>query len=266
MKPDHLRTQSALVRMIYDPAFAAAVKAAPRAVLSHLPPALADELGAVDLRALRRDGARRERTLGQLCEELPASTMLALAEHTEILLGFYASAQFHEAIEEGHALVFALGAFLQDQLAEGVLRSPALAAVLAIELACARARRDGEDAPRALTEGRLRRARGTEPIEAPLGALALLHAALQHRASKAAPFIPPTLSTERETLCAVAIAGEVSIVQIERPLYAVLFSAASPRTRAAIVEEAALRLGNDHAAAEAAVTSLIADELLVSEP
>jgi hypothetical protein len=265
MKPDHLRTQSALVRMIYDPNFAAAVKAAPRAVLSHLPPALADELGAIDLRALRRDGARRERTLGQLCDELPASTMLALVEERDILLGFYASAQFHEAIEEGQALVFALAAFLQSRLAEDVLHSPALAAVLAIELACARARRDGEDAPRALAEGRLRRARGVEPISVPSGTLAILHAAMQH-ARTTEPFVSSPLGPEHETLCAVAIAGEVSVVQIERPLYAVLLSAASPRARAAIVEEAALRLAGDRVAAEAAVTSLIADELLVSEP
>ncbi len=264
MKPTHLRTQSALVRMIYDPAFAAAVKANPRSVLSHLPPALADELGAIDLRALRRDGARRERTLGHLCEELPASTRLVLVEQADVLSGFYASAQFHEAIEEGHALVFALGAFLQSRLAEGALRSPALAAVLAIELACARARRAGEDAPRATTEGRLRRARGVEPVSVPSGALALLHAATQH-ARTHEPFVPSPLGPEHETLCAVAIAGEVSVVHIERPLYAVLLSAASPRAQAAIVEEAALRLAGDRAAAEAAVTSLIADELLVSE-
>jgi hypothetical protein len=258
MKPAHLRTQSALVRMIYDPAFAAAVKAAPRSVLPHLPPALADELGAFDLRALRRDRDRRERTLSQLCDELPASTMLA---HTD-LLRFYASAQFHEAIEEGHALVFALAAFLESQLAEGALQPPTLAAVLAavlaIELASARARRDtGAATPR--HAGKLRRAAGVEPVEVPAGALSVLQAAREQR-----PL--PSLAAGRETLCAIALAGDVSVVQIERPLYAVLISAVSPRTRVAIVAEAALRLDGDHAAAEAAVESLLEDELLVTEP
>ena len=54
MKP-HLLAQATLVRMLYDPAFARSVRAQPRDVLPDLPTALADELGAIDPRALRRD-------------------------------------------------------------------------------------------------------------------------------------------------------------------------------------------------------------------
>jgi hypothetical protein len=55
----------------------------------------------------------------------------------------------------------------------------------------------------------------------------------------------------------------VSIVEIERPLHAILFSADRPRTREALIAEAALRLGGDRSAAEAALTTLLEDELLV---
>lgn len=277
MKPAHLRAQAALVRMIYDPGFAAAVKAAPRAVLAGLPAALADELGAVDPRALRRDVDWRERTLGLLCEELPAATTLALAERREValLLGFYASAAFHEAVEEDRPWVLALGAYLEERLAEGVLTWPATAAVLALELASARARRAGaEPALHTGSRERLRCARGVEPVEVPAGALAALQAAARHRfrlallpawalAIDPPPLPPPQVGPAREHLCAIAVRGEVSLVQLERPLHAVLVSASVPRSRAAIADEAALRIG-DRAAVEAALEELVAGELLVA--
>ncbi len=279
-RPAHLLAQAALVRMIYDPAFARAVKRAPRTVLAHLPHALADELGAVDARALRRDRHRRERTLGQLCTELPASTTLALAEsgRMSLLLGFYESALFHEAIEAGTAWVLALASYLEERLADGTLRSPHLAAVLALEIASARARREGEDPPRAPgpqhEQALLRRARGVVPVEVPDGALATLRAVEAHRfrlgllpawAQAADPpaLDPlPTLGPARVAVVAVALSGEVSLVEIERPLHAVLVSLPAARTRRAVLEEATLRLAGDARAAAAALSSLVEDELI----
>lgn len=253
MKPAHLRAQAALVRMLYDPTFSEAVRAAPRVVLGSLPHALADQLGALNPRALRRDAARRQRTVDLLREELPASCALAALESAE-LLDFYASAFFHQAVEEGQPFVLALGAWLESQVADGALRSPVLITALAIELTAARARRGGE---RRRGDGtRLCRAAGVEPAEVAEGGLAAWHAA------RAGEPLPP-LGQGREPVCAIVIDGEVSVVAIERPLYAVLVSAAAPRTRTAIVEEAALRLG-DRAAAERALESLVEDDLIVT--
>lgn len=269
MKP-HLLAQATLVRMLYDPAFARSVRAQPRDVLHDLPTALADELGAIDPRALRRDVHRRERTLGELCKELPCSTTLAVMEARtmSVLLEFYGSEHFHSAIMEAHALVLALGAYLEGKLACRTLRSPHLAAVLAVELGSARARRDvARTAP-----GKLARAAGVEPLEVPSGTLATLHAVEQHRfrlallpawsvAGHPPPLALPVLGA-LQPVCAVSIEGDVSLVEVEPALHAILVSLPQPRTRRAVLEEAALRLGGDLPAAEAALDELIADELV----
>ena len=270
----HLRAQHALVRMIYDPAFAAAVRAAPRAALPSLPAELADALAAVDPRALRRDADRRERTLGVLCAELPASTTLALAELGRMgpLLDFYGGAAFHEAIDGGGPLVLALGAHLQLLLAEGALRGPHTAAVLALELAGARARRPGVVA--AARPDALRRAAGVEPVEVPRGALAALAAAERHRfrlsllpwayaADAPAPSLPP-LGTDRQVVCALALAGRVTMVELDPVAGALLLSLppGAARTRGALLEEATRRGGGDRARLEAALAELIDGELI----
>ncbi|MEO6950778.1 MAG: hypothetical protein ABI321_03115 [Polyangia bacterium] len=271
MKP-HLLTQAALVRMLYDPSFAQSVRAQPRAVLPELPVALADELGRIDPRALRRDVHRRERTLGELCKELPCATTLAVmeAKSVRVLLDFYASEHFHAAITDGHALVLALGAYLEGVLAEGTLRSPHVAAVLAVELGSARARRDVARA----APGKLAREAGVEPLDVPSGTLATLRVVEQHRfrlallpawsvASDPPALLLPPLGA-LQPVCAVSIDGDVSLVEIERPLHAVLVSLPQPRTRNAVLDEATLRLGGDRAAAEAALDELLADELVAA--
>ena len=109
----------------------------------------------------------------------------------------------------------------------------------------------------------------------PSGALGILTAVEAHRfrlgllpgwayvADPPPPELPP-LGPGRTSLCAVCIEGAVSVVEIEPPLYAVLSSVSGARTREAIVDEAALRLGGDRGAAEAALASLVEDELLVA--
>jgi hypothetical protein len=270
---DHLRAQAALVRMLYDPAFAAAVIAEPERALPTLPEALRRSLAGIDPRALRRDVHRRERTLGQLCEELPCSTTLVLAEQGKMgrLLAFFDGVHFHQAVEERQAMVLALGAYLEELFADGSLRWPETAAVLTLELASARARR-GRDVA---APGRLRRATGVEPVEVPTGALAALQAVERHRfrlgllPGWGQALDPPTpqrtpLGPGRATLAAIALDGAVSLVEIERSLHAVLTSLPEPRTRAAVLEEATRRLGGDASSAETALASLIDDELVLS--
>jgi hypothetical protein len=270
----HLRVQAALVRMIYDPVFAAVVRDQPDEVLVELPVEMRRALAQIDPRALRRDTFRRERTLGQLCEELPGTTTLVLAEAGQMvrLLAFFGSAEFHEAIETGAPLVLALFAYVERLLAERTLRSPHTAAVLALELACARARRPpSHPAP----ADRLRRAPGVEPAEVPVGALATLQATERHRfrlgllpwgQAQDPPALErlPSLGPARATVAAIAIDDQVSLVEIERALHAVLISLPAPRSRDAVIAEAALRLDGDRAAAQAALDELCADELVLT--
>lgn len=281
MKPAHLAAQAAVVRMLYDPSFAEAVRRAPRETLPELPPALADELGDIDGRALRRDRDRAERTLGQLSAELPASTSLAVAESGRMatLLAFFRSGALHDALREGTSLVLALASYLQTCLTEGALKSPHLAAVLAVELASARARRSGDDPPSGeraapTPETRYRRARGVEPVQVPAGTLATLQAIEQHRfrlglvpawalATDPPPLHPLPSLGPPTWLAAIAIAGQVSLVEIESDLAAVLVSLSSDqlRTRRAILADAALRAPG--AAVEVALDTLVADELVL---
>ncbi len=281
-KPAHLIAQSVLVRMLYDPRFAEAVKQAPREVLPELPPSLADELARIDPRALRRDRHRAERTLGQLSVELPASTTLAVAEGGTMatLLDFFHSATLHEALRDDASLVLALAAYLQLALAEGRLRSPHLAAVLSVEIASARARRSGDEpaaARGAIDEDTpYRRARGVEVVEVQDGTLATLQVVEQHRfrlgllpawaqANDPPVLALPALGSGRTWIAAISARAHVSLVEIEPALAAVLSSLhTGPRTRSAIVSEAAQRLNGDRSAIEAAFESLVADELLVT--
>jgi hypothetical protein len=256
VKADHLRAQAALVRMIYDPVFASVVRAQPDNVLSDLPAELRARLAAIDPRALRRDGKRRERTLAHLVDELPCTAALVRRESgPDRLLSFFGSGELHQAIEHDLPLVLALAAYVERMLAEGQLRSPHVACVLALELACARARRqrDRGDA----VAGRVRRAGGVEPIEVPAGALETL------QALRGAGELP-ALGPGRETLCAIELDGEVSIVELERTLWAVLISLPQPRTREAVLSEAALRLDGDRQTVTAALDSLLADELVLT--
>jgi hypothetical protein len=247
-KPEYRRAQAALVRMIYDPAFADAVRSGEHVL--ELSPSLRDALAAIDPRPLRRDRHRRERTLALLCDELPRTTTLLRRMHPpESLLAFYGSAHFHDAIEHDQSLVLAFGAFLQ-----ALVRTPEAAAVLALELACAQARRDRGSAP---MSDRLRRATGIEPIEVPRGALELL-GAVERAEAELPPLAPGTT-----TLAAILLDGEVTLVEIARPLWAILYALPRPRTRASVLDEAALRLDGDRAAATAALEELLGDELVL---
>jgi hypothetical protein len=139
---DHHAAQRALVRMLYDPAFAEEVRRAPER--TGLPADVSAALGAIDPRALRADPLRRRRTLGTLIEEFRASSTLALDEvrRIDFLEGFFSAPEFHRAVEERAPLVLAYGAFLARACAEGRLRRPVLPDVVRLEHMQARTRRE----------------------------------------------------------------------------------------------------------------------------
>ena len=116
MKP-HLAAQQALVRMLFDPAFAARVRREPEAALPELPSTLRAQLAAIDPRALKLDRLLRQRTLRTLFDEYKASTTLFLARARKLLRARRASsarAPFHDAIASARPLAFAYADFLGD--------------------------------------------------------------------------------------------------------------------------------------------------------
>jgi hypothetical protein len=159
----HLAAQNAVVRMLFDPDFAAAVRRDPAAALPELPSTLRAQLAAVDERALKLDRLLGRRVLRTLFDELKASTTLYLARTRQLgsLDRFYQSPAFHAAITTSRPLVFAYADFID---------------ALAIERALAEARRSAAP-PR---DGRVHRAPGVVPIATTQGELATLQQCEQY--------------------------------------------------------------------------------------
>lgn len=162
----HHAAQRAIVRMLYDRAFAEAVYADP--IAAGLAPEVARLVGGgdregdgkgegkgrgrgrgIDPRALRADALRVRRTLGTLIEELKASSLMALDERRSLALleGFFSSPEFHRAIEEERALVLSYADFLERLCVEGTLSHPLLPDVIRLERMQARARREAAPVP-----------------------------------------------------------------------------------------------------------------------
>jgi hypothetical protein len=167
----HVAAQHAIVRMLFDPAFAAAVRAQPDATLPSLPPSLRAQLAAIDARALKLDRLLGRRVLRTLFDELKASTTIFLA-HTRKLSAlerFYASPDFARAVAGTHTLASAYAGFLGCEL-------PSLRPILAIEDGLHHARRH-------LTppqDGRVHRAPGVVPLATTQGGLSALQQAEQY--------------------------------------------------------------------------------------
>jgi hypothetical protein len=274
----HLAAQRALVRMMYDPAFVAAVKADPDRVLAHLPPSLRAQLQAIDPRAFALDPLRQRRTLGHLAEEWKATVTLVLAETRSYahLAGFFSSSEFHEAVETRGPLPLAFAAWLAAELAAGRLGSPLTAEVLAVETASAHARR-APPPPSSPSPG-LTRAPGVSTVRVSSAALEaiqaaeryLFEAALLPQVTLAADLPGPSLPERNGsplTLIAVPLDGAVSLVTVEPALATVLDLAGPPggpgRPRARLLAEAEAR-GLDARSAEDHLAELIDGELIVS--
>ena len=104
---NHHAVQNALVRMLYDPAFAEAVQRAPET--TDLPAEIARTLADIDPRALRADPLRRRRTLGTLVQEFNLSTTICATEARSLglLEAFFSSRSFHLSVEERTPLALA---------------------------------------------------------------------------------------------------------------------------------------------------------------
>ncbi|HJZ86153.1 MAG TPA: hypothetical protein VKN99_13330 [Polyangia bacterium] len=138
----HQAALRVVVRMQYDPIFADAVYRDPVATL--LPLGLGERergwLLAVDRRAFRHDPMKRRRTLHALVSEFKAAAALALLETRRVgfLDAFFASPEFHRAIQERGSLAAAFA----DYLLGARLRTPQLGDVVRLEATLARCRRE----------------------------------------------------------------------------------------------------------------------------
>lgn len=161
----HLAAQQAVVRMLFDPEFAARVRGDAAAALPELPPELRAQLAAIDPRALKLDRLLRQRTLRTLFDEFKGSTTLFLARAKKLaaLDDFFRSRPFVEALAAARPLTLAYADFL------GPAASP-------IERALAEARRT-KAPPR---DGRVHRAVGVVALQTTKGTLSALQQAEQY--------------------------------------------------------------------------------------
>jgi hypothetical protein len=272
----HLSAQRAVVRMLFDPAFAAAARRDPDGVLAGLDPALRRQLCAVDDRAFRQDRLRRRRALNTLAEELKASTTLALAETRSLafLEEFFCGAAFHRAVEERGSMPLAFAGFLAEAVAEGRLRTPLLGDVVAIESALAHARRARPSASAGLGVEVVGLVPGVIPLEVAAGAMAALQSAERYLFEVSlmpavalcddAPRLvldPAAADRARLHLVTVPTADGVTLVTIDAELFLVLRCLPGPRPRAAVLAEAKAR-GLEPARAAALLEQLIGDEIV----
>jgi hypothetical protein len=244
-----MAAQRALVRMLFDPAFAAEVRRAPDEVLSDVEPALRRQLAALDERALRQDALRRRRTLRTLSEEFKGSTTLALAETGRLafLDEFFCSAAFHlQAVVERGSMPLAFAAWLGEQ----PWRRPETPGVVAIETALARARREKRLPPLAEAKGCVAAAPGVILISATRGAMAALQACERYLFEVGlmpavalcddAPLLElPPYDAAPLPLVTVPLDSGVTLVEIDAGLAQLLRCLPGPRER--VEREAAAR-------------------------
>jgi hypothetical protein len=137
------RAQRVVVRMLFDPAFAARVHADPLGVLAEedLGAGLSNQLAAHDVRLWGADRLRRQRALKVLLEEIraaPAEWFLA-RRGSASLLAFFPSPEFHRCVQARGYVVLAFVAWLERVAVPEV---PAVRPLLAVEGALALARRE----------------------------------------------------------------------------------------------------------------------------
>jgi hypothetical protein len=142
----HRTLERVYVRMLFDPAFVAAVYADADAALAGLD--LGEDerahLVAVDRRAWGHDPLRRYRTLRTLAEEFKASTTLALGATRSLasLDAYFSSEEFHAAVQGRGSLALSFADFLERLVAERGIAEPQLGDVIRLERMLARCRRD----------------------------------------------------------------------------------------------------------------------------
>lgn len=141
----HHTLQKLIVRMLFDEAFVAEVHHNPDETLAGLGLTATEraQLLSVDQRAWRHDALRRRRTLRTLVEEYKVATTIALAETRSLasLERFFASAHFHNSVQQRGSMGLAFAEFLLDGCRQGAWTALQLPDVIRLEAAMAACRR-----------------------------------------------------------------------------------------------------------------------------
>jgi hypothetical protein len=247
MKP-HLQAQAAIVRMLFEPDFAASVRQDSARALPSLPAALRQSLAAIDPRALKLDRLIGRRVLRNLFDEYKAATTIYLSRTKKLatLDEFFASEHFDAVLHHARPLAFAYPEFL-------VSRDPSLRNSVAIEFGLARARRPS-DPPR---DGRVHLASGVIPIATTRGGLSAMQQAEQYLfevglmpavalCDDAPSLVLDARADDAEPLHLVTVPTETghSLVTIDRSLYDLMMhlpQLPSPALQSLLDDELAVR-------------------------
>lgn len=236
--PEHIAVQRAIVKMLYDPQFAARVRSAPDEALAGLSPARRQQLAAVDPRALTLDPLRQQKLLRSLFDELKGSLTLALAETRawSFLEGFFASAHFHRVVDGDGVVALAMAAYL----GQSKLVTPALRPLLEIERAMCIARRDrrAPGSPYQRGAKRLRLAPGVLPVRTTKGALAALATVEKYLfesslipalalCDDAPRLVLPAYDAAPRPLVIVPFEGQLSLVEVDDATVVALLAVAT---------------------------------------
>ncbi len=244
----HTALRRVAIRMLHDPAFAAAVYDDPERALVDVELTARERawLAAAPPAAWRTDPDRPARVLAALRDEFPAAAPLAPA-HVE---AFFRSAAFHHAVQHRGSLALALSTHLQE------CGDPRVVHLAKLEGAVARVRR----APRAATPtggDRLRLTPRAVVVRTVAGALALLQA--RRRGEPGGPLGDAT----EHVLVVRAVAGDdVSLEEASPGLVALLEAAVVPIAREKL-HAVARGLGAEPGEEAEIVAALTVDGLLI---
>ncbi len=252
--------QRAIVRMMYDPEFVAAVHGQ-RALPGLTEPERA-LLRQVDRRAFTTDRFRRARAVHAIVDEYPAS---AAAIGLAAVEGFLGSREFAAVLTGRGAMALAFGTWLKDQ-ASGVGR---------IEAAMAGLRRP---APAALAPGTLRCAPNIAPSIVPAGSLEWYEATIAWLGMEPLRTLagqPPRPGLPRRSpvrkrqadehlLIELRPDGGMSLGTASESLVRLLQFAGTPRSRQALAAEAVARGASLQEAPEL-LDGLLVEGLLVAD-
>lgn len=244
--------QRAMVRMMVDPRFCAAVYEGAPCGLSPRDRAL---LTAVDRRAWSTDQFRRPRLTQALLEEFPATAATVGVAGVD---AFFGSPSFARCLEERGSMALHFGRWITPQ-GRGVAR---------IEAAIAAARRWSPAAGRGVQRGP-----GVVPLSVPEGSLAALGAARSRlgptplaalaQGLRAGP--PPEGPGDEHLLVTCSAAGEVGVSGVGAALAAVVEAARRPLSRGALLGRMR-RLGASSFEARELLTELLGDGTLAESP
>lgn len=232
----HMQAQQAIVRMLFDPAFAAAVRADAQAALPSLPKNLQAQLAAIDPRALKLDRLMRRRVLRGLFDEYKSSTTIFLSRTKKLaaLDEFFAHATFEHVVAYGCPMNVAYPTFL-------MVRDQSLSGIVAIEAGLAFARRIERVPP----DGLVHCAPGVRALSTTTGDLAALQQAEQYLfevglmpavalCDDAPPLILDERTRDATPLYLVVVPTETgqSLVTIDKETYTLLTNLPQPMSPA----------------------------------